>query len=306
MRNFIKKMLTKEIIVADKFEKLFEIDSFSKSKKSIFLSRIFQGHLIRKGHDRYANFFYKIEPNSSNSITVFGDDSAKTIFEDIEKTINNLNAFFNSSDISIGGVSIYLYNFDFHDTDSKYTFFNTELKKEFIFILNYYGIKTLDKQEYRISTKMYDSPNNSSHIADSYIQIGFLPQINIQTPKLRLPVNVEDSIDDFSIGYSQFTLQLKIFPQKTQISAFTIYTESNEHNIQFAYCLSNALRDFIDESEKINIKLGRFDIWYNLELIQNDSSYGIYDFTDYTYRYTSTIHWKLKEIFMKYGAIYED
>jgi hypothetical protein len=310
--------------------KLIEVNNSEPYSKLITLQKEYKGHVIRRVHDKYTDFQYVVKPCADiSSFIIYVDDTiiddtsysgcSKYIRNDIEKAIHYLVDVFKQENINIIGVELLIHDFVVHDVDYRGHFFLTNFVGEFRKLLYQKGLKILNKNQYQIAEQKYEpniKPTNYIEEDLNQFLITTHPQISFNNRGLRLLTDIVESIDFCNYNnysdYIKYCLTFRIRPIPINYygggvhkNSISVKCKFERKHIEINSYINDALKNFIAELEEDNIYLGGFYMEFDFEITPPPSEtsqfYGIQNAEEYT----SIIHWKFKEIFMKYGAIYE-
>lgn len=310
--------------------KLFEIPSLDPDSKLITLKKEYQGHVFRwLINGRCTNFQYIIKPcEDTSSFIIYVDDTimddisysgySNYIRNDIEKTVHYLVDGFRQENINITGVELFIHDFIVHEVDYSSHHFLSSFVGEFRKLFYQKGLKILNKNQYRIAEQKYELDikpvNYIKEELDEFLTTTH-PQISFKNRGLRLTTDIVESIDfcnynnysDYIKYYLTFRIRPKPIPYSGGIdkNSISVNCKFDRKYIEINSCINDALKNFMAELEEDNIYLGRFSMEFDFEITPPPSETSQFYVIQNTVEYTSLIHWKFKEIFMKYGAIYE-
>ncbi len=291
-------------------EKYVEIANSNEYEKIVQLTKLFQGHVVSFKHHSYVDFYYNLTPTESSSVIILcGDDSSKLVIEEIHQGILHIINRFGEEKINIRGIKIEIYNSIIHDIDFKPSQFRLLFMIEFLKLIYLEGVKSFRNKKYKISLAKYslNSSNRNEYdpYSENFISVAFIKQHMDSRDKLRLSYNIEEHIP-LPISDKMFDVKMILFPSRNQFDSINIYCEFKKPNIFVSYSIIKSVKDFLKELEiENNIQLGGFDIWFAVEINDDNFKDNYYHYIEITNYYTSCIHWKLKEIFMEHGAIFK-
>lgn len=310
--------------------KLIKITNLYPDSKLITLKKEYKGHVIKWPiSGGCTNFQYVVRPCADmSSFIIYVDDTimddtsyfgySRQIRSDIEKAVCDLVDTFRREDINLIGVELLIHDFIVHAVDYRYHSFLSNFLAEFKKLFYQKGVKTLNKNQYKIAEQKYEPDTKPANYIEEELDKFFITthsQISFKNRSLRLLTNIIESIDfrDYNnySDYIKYYITFRIYPMSINYyggthknSIYVRYKFEREH-IEINSYINDALKNFMAELEEDNIYLGAFSMEFDCDIIPPSSEtsqfYGILNVD----QYTSIIHWKLKEIFMKYGAIYE-
>ncbi len=311
--------------------KLIEITNLDPDSKLITLKKEYKGHVFRwLINGRCTNFQYVVKPCSDISSfivyvdgTIMDDTSysgySKHIRNDIENAVNYLVNTFRQENINIIGVELFIHDFIVHEVDYGSHHFLSSFVGEFRNLFYQKGLKILNKNQYQISEQKYEPDVKPTNYVEEDLGKFFEtihPQISFKNGGLRLQTNIVESIDFCNYNnysdYIKYCLTFRISPKPISYSGGGPYKNSisvkckfERKYIEINSCINDAFKKFMAELEEDNIYLGGFSMEFDFEITPPKSETSQFYVIQNSEEYTSIIHWKFKEIFMKYGTIYE-
>jgi hypothetical protein len=292
-------------------EKIIATIDQTNYAKSILLKKEYSGSIKKYTQNRQAIFSYKlIHYPDNHNFMILSDEFDSEIVREMDAALVFISNHFNEKGISLKGIRVYIYDCITNDCYPSDFIFRSNLCVEIIKILNYKGVKVLDNfLEYPLLHK----PNNVSipdkEISEDFfldktkIHVGnFIPHIVGLPSKLRLNRLVESKVNKIDLGGDSFELSIKLFPSYT----FFIHAEPTEFNQKILSCIMNGFKDFLDDFKDKDTDIGGFSIWFDVRLIEKQFETDSVEFSDILYSVSAFIHWRIKELFMEYGAIYEN
>jgi ribosomal protein S18 len=308
--------------------KLIEIKNSEIYSKQITLKKEYQGHVIKWPiNGGCTNFQYVIKPCADISSfiicvddTIMDDKSysgyGREIRSDIERAIYYLVNMYKQESIDIIGVELFIRDFIVHDVDYRYHSFMAKFVDELRKLFYQKGTKILNRNQYQITEQKYE-PNVKPAIyiedkLNKFITTNH-PQISFKNRWLRLPSDIVESIDfrDYNSysDYIKYCLIFRIHPRPISFGSnrnfISVKCEFERKHMEINACINDALKNFMAELEEDNIHLGEFSMEFDFDIIPPKSEIYRFSIVNDTIEYTSIIHWKFKEIFMKYGTVYE-
>jgi hypothetical protein len=309
--------------------KLIEINNSEPYSKLITLKKEYQGHVIKRSHNPYTNFQYIVKPcEDISSFIIYIDDTimddtsysgySKNIRNDIEKTVHYLVGGFRQENINITGVELFIHDFIVHEVDYSSHHFLSNFVGEFRKLFYQKGLKILNKNQYQIAEQKYEptiKPTNYIEEDLNQFLVTTHPQISFKNRGLRLQTSIVESIDFCNYNnysdYIKYCLTFTIRPKPISYhdshhkNSISVKCKFERKYIEINVCINDALKNFMAELEEDNIYLGGFSMEFDFEITPPQSENSQFYVIQNAEEYTSIIHWKFKEIFMQYGAIYE-